>query len=269
MPEVWDSGSAYERYVGRWSRLVAERFIEWLDAPPGASWLDVGCGTGALSAQIAASTAPSRVEGIDPSAAFIEQASTRLTGPIFSFQVGDALELPHPDSTFDLVASALVLTFLPDASRGVGEMVRVTKPGGTVASYVWDYAGKMQMMRYFWDVAVELYPSARAAHEGLRFTLAQPEELAALFEEAGLADVATTPLEIRTRFADFDDYWQPFLGGQGPAPGYVGSLGEDERSRLRLALKERLPTGKDGSIDLIARAWAVRGVRRAAALADA
>lgn len=259
MPEVWESGVAYERYVGRWSRLVAERFIEWLDAAPGASWLDVGCGTGALSAEIAASTGPGRVEGIDPSPGFIDQASRRLTGQVFSFQVGDALQLPHPDSTFDVVASALVLTFLSDASRGVDEMVRVTKPGGTVASYVWDYAGKMQMMRYFWDVAVELDPSARAVHEGLRFTLAQPKELEALFEEAGLVDVVTTPLEIATRFEDFYDYWQPFLGGTGPAPGYVESLAEHERERLREALKERLPIADDGSIDLLARAWAVRG----------
>src|SRR5688500_8948505 len=122
MPEVWESGSAYERYVGRWSRLVAERFIEWLNASPGASWVDVGCGTGALSAEIAASTAPSRVEGIDPSDGFIEQAKQRLTEPVYTFEVGDALDLPHPDATFDYVASALVLTFLPDPSRGVREM---------------------------------------------------------------------------------------------------------------------------------------------------
>lgn len=169
------------------------------------------------------------------------------------------MDLPHPDSTFDFVVSALVLTFLPDASRGLGEMVRVTRPGGIVASYVWDYAGEMQMMKYFWDVAVELYPSARAVHEGLRFTLAQPEELEALFQGAGLVNVTTAPLEIRTRFLDFDDYWQPFLGGQGPAPGYVASLGEDERERLRRTLQARLPVGDDGSIDLVARAWAVRG----------
>lgn len=259
MHEVWERGSAYERYVGRWSRLVAARFVEWLDVDPRASWLDVGCGTGALSAAIADATAPSRVDGIDPSAAFIEQAVTRLTAPELSFRVGDALQLPYPESSFDVVASALVLTFLPDTSLGVREMVRVTRPGGTVASYVWDYSGEMQMMRYFWDVAAELLPSARGVDEGLRFPLARPEALSALFSQAGLSDVTTTSLEIGTRFVDFDDYWQPFLGGQGAAPGYVASLGEDERDLLRDALHQKLPIANNGSIDLLARAWAVRG----------
>ena len=238
---------------------MAKRFLEWLSIPEDAAWLDVGCGTGALAEEIAAAAAPSRVEGVDPSAAFIEQATTRLVEPIFSFQIGDALDLPHPDSTFDVVASALVLTFLPDPNRGVREMARVTCPGGTVASYVWDYAGEMQMMRLFWDIASDLLSSARAVHEGLRFTLARPDELEALFAEAGLKDVVTAPLQIRTRFADFDDYWQPFLGGVGPGPAYVGSLTEEERLRLEEVLRERLPVGVDGSIDLIARAWAVRG----------
>jgi len=259
MPSVWESASAYEAYVGRWSRAVAERFLDWLAIGSNAAWLDVGCGTGALSEAIAGAAEPSRVEGVDPSAAFIEQATARLTDPVFSFQIGDALDLPHPDSTFDVVASALVLTFLSDPARGVREMARVTRPGGTVASYVWDYAGEMQMMRLFWDIASELLPSARAAHEGLRFTLARPEELDALFDDAGLAEVVTAPLEIHTRFADFDDYWQPFLGGVGPAPAYVGSLPEGDRRRLEEALREGLPVAADGSIDLIARAWAVRG----------
>jgi SAM-dependent methyltransferase len=261
MPEVWNSGSAYELYVGRWSRPVAGAFIEWLDVAPNAAWLDVGCGTGALSEAIAAGAAPSRIEGVDPSSAFLLEAATRLHAPIFSFRVGSASRLPYPDSTFDVVASALVLTFLPDASQGVREMVRVTTPGGTVASYVWDYAGEMQMMKYFWDVAAELFQSARDAHEGLRFELARPEALVALFGDAGLLEVDTTPLEIRTRFADFDDYWQPFLGGQGPAPGYVTTLGKGERDRLRDALEERLPVADDGSIDLLARAWGVKGRR--------
>ena len=259
MPESWDSGDAYERYVGRWSRLVAVRFIEWLNAAPGASWLDVGCGTGALSSEIARSAAPSRVDGIDPSSAFIQQAADGLVGPLVSFQVADALAIPHPDSTFDITASALVLTFVPDPTRAVREMVRVTKPAGTIAAYVWDYAGEMQMMRYFWDVAVDLFPRARDAHEGLRFELADPEELAVLFEAGGLDDILTAPLVIPTRFVDFEDFWQPFLGGQGPAPGFVASLGDGDRELLRDELERRLPIAEDRSIELTARAWAVRG----------
>jgi SAM-dependent methyltransferase len=197
---------------------------------------------------------------MDPSPAFLDQASTRLTSPLFSFRIGDAVHLPHADDTFDVVASALVLTFVPDPLAGVREMVRVAKPQAIVASYVWDYAGEMQMMRRFWDVAVDLLPSARASHEGLRFALARPEELTALFEAAGLSDIETAPLQIDTVFSDFDDYWEPFLGGQGPAPGYVASLDAADRERLRAALKESLPTAEDGSISLVARAWGVKGI---------
>lgn len=260
MSQMWETGSAYERYIGRWSRLVAAEFIEWLDVPAGAAWLDVGCGTGALSAEIAAGSAPSRVEGVDPSGPFIEQVSSRLTTLEFSFRVGNALDLPYPDSSFDVAASALVLTFLSDPPLGVREMVRVTKSGGTVASYVWDYSGEMQMMRCFWDTAEELLPSARGIDEALNFALGRPEALAALFGEAGLSEITTTSLEIRTQYVDFDDYWRPFLGGQGAAPGYVRSLEEDERELLREALRSRLPVAADGSIDLLARAWAVRGI---------
>lgn len=212
-----------------------------------------------MSEAIASTAAPSRVEGIDPSQAFLDQASSRLTAPLFSFRTGDAVDLPQADDTFDVVASALVLTFVPDPAAGVREMVRVAKPQGTVASYVWDYAGEMQMMRRFWDVAMDLLPSARELHEGLRFTLARPDELVDLFEGAGLKSVDTAPLQIDTVFADFDDYWEPFLGGQGPAPGYVASLGDDDRERLRVALKEHLPSAEDGSISLVARAWGVKG----------
>lgn len=259
MPGVWESGDSYERYVGRWSRLVAKEFVEWLDAAPGGSWLDVGCGTGALSSEVANSAAPSRVDGIDPSPQFIHQAASNLTAPLFSFQVGDALAIPHPDATHDVTASALVLTFLPDPSAGLREMMRVTKPGGIIAAYVWDYAGEMQMMRYFWDVAVELFPSARDAHEGLRFELARPEALTALFEGEGLSNVTTSPLVVPTRFVSFEDYWRPFLGGQGPAPGYVKSLEETDQEYLRETLERRLPISHDGGIELTARAWAVRG----------
>lgn len=259
MTAAWDGAHAYERYVGRWSRCVAREFIGWVGVPAGAGWLDVGCGTGALSEEIASLSAPSRVEGIDPSSAFVAEAERRLTSPVFSFHVGDALSLPHPDSTFDAVASALVLTFLSDPALGVREMARVAKPGSIVASYVWDYSGEMQMMKCFWEVASELDHRAGAIDERLRFALAHPDELELLFGGAGLTGVVSTPLEIRTRFASFDDYWEPFLGGQGSAPGYVASLSEDQRTRLRDALKERVPVEEDGSVDLLARAWGVKG----------
>lgn len=148
MTEAWSRADPYEGFVGRWSRLAARDFVRWLDVPSGATWVDVGCGTGALSTEIARIASPERVDGIDPSSAFIEQAAASLDGPVFSFRVGDALELPQTDSTYDVAASALVLNFLPDPRRGVEEMARVTKPGGVVASYVWDYADGMQMLRH-------------------------------------------------------------------------------------------------------------------------
>jgi hypothetical protein len=139
-------------------------------------------------------------------------------------------------------------------------MRRVARPGATLAAYVWDYAGKMELMRYFWDAAAALDPKALALDEGRRFPLCQPGELARLFSEAGLTAVETTALDVPTRFRDFNDYWRPFLGGQGPAPGYAMSLAEDQRNALRDRISAALPHTADGSIDLIARAWAVRGI---------
>ena len=140
-------------------------------------------------------------------------------------------------------------------------MVRVVRPGGIVAAYVWDYAGRMELMRYFWDAAVELDPAAGALDEGLRFPLCQPAPLAELFEGAGLQRVEGREIEVPTRFKDFDDYWSPFLGGQGPAPGYAMSLDEPRRAALRELIRSRLPIAADGSISLVARAFAVRGTR--------
>lgn len=257
--DAWNSADPYERFIGRWSRLVAGDFIRWLDAPSGAIWVDVGCGTGALSEVIGRTASPERVVGIDPSNAYIEQAAASLDEPIFSFKEGDALELPENDSTYEVAVSALMLNFLSDPAGGVEEMRRVTKPGGIVGSYVWDYAGEMQMLRYFWDAAVELDPSARELDEGVRFAVARRPRLASLWRDAGLSEVETTAIDIPTRFANFDDYWEPFFGGQGPAPGYNVSLSADEQRDLRDLLAARLPIAADGSIELIARAWAVKG----------
>lgn len=259
LSDNWDSASDYERYVGRWSSSVAREFLRWLQPPQGARWLDVGCGTGALSAQIAADAGPASVDGIDPSPAFVQEASRRLPGSSFSFAVGDAQDLPKPDRTYDAVVSGLVLTFIPDIGAGLREMARVAKAGGTVAAYVWDYSGEMQMMRFFWDAALELRPSAADLDEGLRFSMARPDALEGLFGDAGLIELQTSAVEIPTLFADFNDYWDPFLGGTGPAPKYLASLSPSDRDDIHDLLQSRLPIGDDGSIELKARAWAVRG----------
>jgi SAM-dependent methyltransferase len=256
---VWEVGDAYERYIGRWSRPVAREFLGWLDRPAGLRWLDVGCGTGALSATIIERCAPTELTGIDPSAGFIATARARITDPRARFEQGDGQALPLPACALDAAVSGLVLNFVADPAAMLREMRRVLRPGGKVALYVWDYAGVMQLMRYFWDAAVDLDPDAGALAEGARFPTCQPDVLATLFRDAGLEAVATRPIDVPTVFRDFDDYWAPFLGGQGPAPAYCMSLPEDRREALRERLRTALPVGADGRIALIARAWAVRG----------
>jgi SAM-dependent methyltransferase len=261
--DVWDDAERLERYVGRWSRLVAREFVGWLGAPRSGRWLDVGCGSGALAETVLALAEPAAVAGVDRSAAYAEYAAARVTDRRASFAVGDAQNLDHPDASFDVVASSLVLNFLPDPVRGVAEMTRVVRPGGPVAGFVWDYAGEMQLMRRFWDAAVELDPAAADLDEGRRMVGCNPPALEALFSGAGLAEVQTRAIDVATVFADFDDYWTPFEGGQGPAPTYCVSLPSGRRQALRERLRETLPVEVDGSIRLIARAWAVRGTRPA------
>jgi SAM-dependent methyltransferase len=255
--DTWERGSPYEQYVGRWSRQVAPRFLSWLGVPHGRRWLDLGCGTGALCAAIVDLCAPASVAGVEPSKGFLETARQNLGGRV-SFQTGSATAIPFGDASVDVVVSALVLNFVEDPRAALAEMARVTGAGGTIAAYVWDYAGGMELMRKFWDAAVELDPAAARLDEGPRFPLCRPAALENLFSGAGLSEVKVTPLDIPTRFANFEDYWQPFLGGQGPAPAYAMSLDEGARTRLRDRIRARLPIEPDGSIALTARAWAVR-----------
>jgi SAM-dependent methyltransferase len=256
----WALGDAYEAYVGRWSRRVADAFLRWLDVPAGRRWLDVGCGTGALSATASATAEPGRVVGVDTSAGFVATARTQVGGARVAFAIADARALPLPDRSFDAVVSGLALNFVPEPHRAAAELARVVAPHGVAACYVWDYAGGMAMMRYFWDAATALDPAAADLDEGRRFPLCRPASLRRLWTDAGLAEVTTRAIEIPTVFADFDDYWQPFLGGQGPAPRYAASLDDEHRRALRDLLRQRLPSGAGGAIALSARAWAVRGV---------
>ncbi|MGC4874830.1 class I SAM-dependent methyltransferase [Micromonospora sp. DT43] len=256
---VWADGDAYEAYVGRWSRLVAADFVRGLAVPPGRHWLDVGCGTGALTSTVLVEADPARITGIDPSAGFVAQARARVEDARASFHVGDARALPIPDRAVDVVVSGLTLNFVPEPARAVAEFARVVRPAGEVAAYVWDYAEGMAMMRHFWAATTQLDPASAARDEANRGTVAGPDALRALWVDAGLTEVSVRPVDVPTIFADFADYWRPFLGGQGSAPSYVTSLGEPEREALRDLLATRLPIEPDGSIRLTARAWAVRG----------
>lgn len=256
--DAFEHGDHYERYVGRWSRRVAPGFLRWIGASAGLRWLDVGCGTGALCAAILGQCAPAALTGVEPSDGFLATARGRLPGHV-SLRRGSATEIPLDDSSVDVVVSGLVLNFVPEPSAALAEFSRVTGSGGVVAAYVWDYAGRMDLMRTFWDAAVALDPLAATLDEGVRFPLCHPDALAECFEGAGLEGVDVSALEVATPFTCFDDYWQPFLGGQGPAPAYAMSLDEAARDRLRERIRERLPIAIDGSIELVARAWAVRG----------
>lgn len=260
VPDAWDSGEAYERYVGRWSRRVAPPFLEWLRPPQQSAWADVGCGTGALTSAILAGCDPAAVCGIDSSAQFVEQARRRVEDGRARFEVADATRLPWSDSAFDLAVSGLVLNFVRDQEAMVREMARVTASGGTVALYVWDYADGMQMMRAFWDAAAEVHPQGVEFDEARRFPICRPDALGALFAKAGLAQVETAPIEIATVFNGFDDYWTPFLSKTGPAPAYLATLPDRLREQIRDRLASRLRADADGRIALTARAWAVRGI---------
>jgi SAM-dependent methyltransferase len=259
--DVWASGDAYEPYIGRWSQLVAHEFLAWIDVPRGAQWLDVGCGTGALTDVIVREARPAAVHSIDQSPAYIAFARRRVPDPRAAFIVADARSLPQRTGSVDVVVSGLALNFIPRPDVALAEIARVVRAGGAVAAYVWDYAEGMQLIRHFWDAAVALDPEALSLDEARRFPDCNPGALETLFRRAGYATVETRAIDVPTRFRDFDDFWTPFLGGQGPAPGYAMSLSESRRAGLRERLRAILPAAADGSIDLIARAWTVRGIR--------
>ena len=255
----WAKGASYDAYMGRWSRAAASAFIAWLKPRPGLRWLDVGCGTGALATAVIQSANPELVIGCDPSEPFIAYASAQNHDPRLSYRAATLENLPQVSGGFGVVVSGLVLNFIPSPVEGIQSMMKRVSPGGLVAAYVWDYAGRMDFLRTFWDAAVTLDPAAGPLDEGKRFPLCQPEHLESTFREAGLSRVETNALDIPTLFTSFADYWGPFLAGTGPAPNYVSSLSASQRDRLAAELKQRIDPGDRGKIEMIARAWVVRG----------
>ncbi len=261
-PHVWGNTEAFEAYMGRWSRPVAKSFLAWLLPPPGLRWLDVGCGTGALTRAIHATADPRDVLGVDPAADFIATATARIIDPRAHFAIGDARDLPVPSDAYNLVVAGLALNFVPKPALALTEMVRAARPGGTVGAYVWDYVGEMQLVRSFWQAAIALDPAAAALDQGRQFPICQPEPLTSLFGAAGLGAIAVQAIVVPTLFRNFDDYWLPhLLGGSAVVQRYVASLGEEQRTALRNQLQATLPIAADGSIPLTARAWAVRGMK--------
>jgi SAM-dependent methyltransferase len=263
MPEAsdeWAAGATYEDFMGRWSRLLAPRFVSWLRVRPVAHWLDVGCGTGALSDAICAGAHPASVVACDPSDSFVEYARQRQVDRRISFVVAAVGHLPTRAGGFDSVTSAFALNFFPEPESAIEEMRRTAARGGLVSACVWDYAGRMEFLRRFWDAAAAVDPSAGVLDEGRRFPICRPEALETLFRGAGLGHVVCGSIEIPTRFSGFAEFWTPFLGGTGPAPSYVAALESHQREALAGHLSRSLPRESNGSICLVAKAWVVRGV---------
>lgn len=261
--DIFANAKAYEAYVGRWSRFVADEFLTWLQIPPHQAWLDLGAGTGILSQVILQKASPSKVVGIDSSESYLEYARQHVQDERLQFQVGDALNLHFESAEFDVAVAGLVLNFLPSPPQAVKTMVQAVRDGATIAAYVWDYGGQMQMMRQFWDAASVVDPASREIDAGQLFTICNPENLTALFEAEGLSEVDARPIDIQTRFKDFDDYWLPFLGAQGSVAKYLHSLNDETLSAIREQLQKQLPISAEGEIPLLARAWAVKGKKRA------
>ena len=263
--DVWKATDAYEAYMGRWSRPLARMFLAWFAVPEAGRWLDVGCGTGALTEAVLDAADPSAVVGIDPSPEFLGVAQSHVSDPRARFEVGDARALPVASDGYDAVVAGLVLNHVPDPAPAVTEMVRATRPGGMVGAYVWDYGGEMQLMRYFWDAVAATDAEAAAHDPRAHYHICRPEPLADLCRRAGLVDVEVDAIDLPMRFRDLEDYWLPItMPGASPAQRLVAMLDDGRRAALRERLRVTLPIAADGTVGLIGRAWAVRGTKRTA-----
>ena len=256
--DKWNDGDPYEYFMGRWSNLVAPEFLNWLNMPTLSSCLEIGCGTGALSEAIFKYSMPKQYCGIDPSDGFISKAKYRLQGK-GEFKVGSASDLPFENDVYDFIVSGLALNFFPDLEKALAEMKRVSKSNGIIAAYVWDYSGRIDLLRYFWNAAISIDPQSHKLDEGVRFPICNLNNLKSAFQSAGLSEIEVGTLDINMPFENFKDYWNPFLGRQGPAPAYFDSLSIESQEELRSKIYDQLPIEADGSIRLLGRALAVKG----------
>ncbi|MGE0116338.1 MAG: class I SAM-dependent methyltransferase [Dongiaceae bacterium] len=255
-------GPAYQRFLGRWTAWLAPPFLAFARLPEKGPVLDVGCGTGSLSLALAARDPHRSVVGLDIAAPYIAFAQAQVRTERVRFTIGDACALPLGNGAFAGSLAQLALNFVPDAGKAVGEMRRVTRPGGVVAACVWDFRGGLVYQRLFWDTAAGIDDGAGAARDRLfSHELSVPDGLPRLWEKAGLRDVLRDSLTIRMDYAGFADYWQPLLGGQGPFGSYVSGLAPSLRDRIEAAVRRAYLSGAaDGPRSMTATAWAVRGV---------
>ena len=257
--DTWSAGQSYDQYMGRWSRLIAANYLNWLNAPINADWLEIGCGTGALTGTILTSASPRSIIATDASEDFVEHAKSTITDKRASFEVSDAQKNRFEAASIDVVTSALVMNFVPDKIAALKEMQRVLKPGGVLSFYVWDYpGGGVGFIDAFWKAAAKIDPKAVDLNEGTRFPFCTQAGLIEICAQAGLSQVSIDRIEIETEFRNFEGLWMPFTLGAGPAPGYCMSLPADQRQ----ALKEQFlqAVGAETPIKLRARAWAAKAV---------
>jgi SAM-dependent methyltransferase len=251
--------AGYERFMGRWSRLLAPAYIAFAGVRNGDGVLDVGSGTGSLAATVEGTMPASEVVGVDPSEGFIAYAQKNAKSPRVRFEVGDAQALKFKDASFDNTLALLVMNFVPDENKAVAEMRRVTRARGTVSACVWDYDAGMQMLRFFWDEAVALDPAIEPKDER-HMKLSRQGQLGDLWKKAGLTNIKEEPLVIDQAYSSFNDYWEPFTNGAGPGGAYVVSLSQGHREQLESRMRKRLLGDRqDGPFTLKARAWCVRG----------
>ncbi len=254
----WTSLESYELRSGRWSRKIAREFLAWLRVDEDREWLDVGCGSGALLQAILEKKRPKRVVGCDRSEDGLAAARIAF-GARAELVRASCDSMPFPDGDFDAVVSGLLLNLLTHPDRAMTEMVRVIRTGGLIAAYVWDFGDGMQMMRRFWDAAIAIDARAVERDQAKKFTITNERSLTAVFERSGIESIHASAFEVPTVFRDFDDFWEPLVSGEGSIPNYAKSLEPEKLRAVRERLVNLLPRCSDGSIPLVARAWAVRG----------
>jgi ubiquinone/menaquinone biosynthesis C-methylase UbiE len=253
----WNNAQGYERFMGKWSRIAGKIFLNWLALPGGLKWLDVGCGTGAFTETIRENCAAAEIVAIDPAASHVAHGQSLVEGGGIRFEVADARSMPFENGCFDAAASALVLNFIPYREKAVAEMRRVVRPGGMVAAYVWDFAGRSGTISHLNAGLREFHGVDTSG--ALNAESTSQDKLKELFVLAGLAEVETRPIEISVTYKDFDDYWESNTGFTSPAGNAVKALSEDKREELKQIVKSKLPVVEKGVISYTARVNAVKG----------
>jgi len=255
LPHSFDDSAAYERFMGRWSRAAAPVFLDWIEPPSGARWLDVGCGTGVFTELVLDTCSPGAMFAVDPAEAQINHACRQPAAQRASFQVADARALPFPDAAFDVVVSALVINFIPDRPRALSEMRRVARAGGIVAGYVWDFAAELSpsgpLRRGMRQCGADVPQMPGVAHSSVSV-------LDALFKQAGFEEIVTRTIDLTLRYSDFDDFWQAQTPSYLPTTKMIAAMTENERARLKETVRTGLPVRPDGGIEYSARANAVK-----------